>query len=317
MVSLIHGSAWTGKKMTTLNQQAIPGMVAETSAKKNALQVFAKRFIKNPLSASGFIIVLILVIIALTAKFWVPYPQDIMTAKRMNQNLLPPSAQYWMGTDSLGRDIFTRVMVGTGLSLQVGVIVVLLAAVIGTFIGGMAGFYGGWVDQLTMRITDGFLAFPSLVLALGVAAALGPSLTNALLAITITWWPWYARLVRAQALSVSNLEFIEASRALGASKFRILISHIIPNVLVPVIVQASLDFGYVVLTATSLSFLGLGAQKPYPEWGLMVSEGKSVFPASWWVSIFPGLAIFITVVAFNLLGDGIREMLDPRLRNRI
>jgi peptide/nickel transport system permease protein len=303
--------------MTLSDQQAIPGIVAEMPVKKNAFRIMARRFLKNPLSASGFFLVLILVLIALTAKFWVPYPQDIMTAKRMEQNLLPPSAQYWMGTDHLGRDIFSRVMVGTGLSLQVGVIVVLLAATIGTFIGGMAGFYGGWIDQLTMRITDGFLAFPSLVLALGVAAALGPSLTNALLSITITWWPWYARLVRAQALSVSNLEFIEASRALGSSRFRILVSHILPNVIVPVIVQASLDFGYVILTATSLSFLGLGAQKPFPEWGLMVSEGKNVFPAAWWVSIFPGLAIFITVVAFNLLGDGIREMLDPRLRNRI
>jgi peptide/nickel transport system permease protein len=303
--------------MIANGQQTIPGVPAEIPVKKNPFRILTRRFLKNPLSASGFFLVLILVLIAITAKLWVPYPQDIMTAKRMDQNLLPPSAQYWMGTDHLGRDIFSRVMVGTGLSLQVGVIVVLLAATIGTFIGGMAGFYGGWIDQLTMRITDGFLAFPSLVLALGVAAALGPSLTNALLSITVTWWPWYARLVRAQALSVSNLEFIEASRALGASKFRILVSHILPNVLVPVIVQASLDFGYVVLTATSLSFLGLGAQKPFPEWGLMVSEGKSVFPASWWVSIFPGIAIFITVVAFNLLGDGIREMLDPRLRNRI
>ncbi len=303
--------------MTTFDQPVIPGIVVQIPVKKNAFQIMARRFLRNPLSASGFILVLILVLVAVTAKLWVPYPQDIMTARRMDLNLLPPSATYWMGTDSLGRDIFTRVMVGTGLSLQVGIIVVLLAATIGTFIGGMAGFYGGWIDQLTMRITDGFLAFPSLVLALGVAAALGPSLTNALLSITITWWPWYARLVRAQALSVTNLEYIEASRALGASKFRILLSHILPNVLVPVIVQASLDFGYVILTATSLSFLGLGAQKPYPEWGLMVSEGKSVFPAAWWVSIFPGLAIFITVVAFNLLGDGIREMLDPRLRNRI
>ncbi|MGZ6347226.1 MAG: ABC transporter permease [Anaerolineales bacterium] len=303
--------------MTTFDQPVVPGIVTQIPVKKNAFQIMARRFLRNPLSASGFILVLILVLVAVTAKFWVPYPQDIRTARRMDLNLLPPSAQYWMGTDSLGRDIFTRVMVGTGLSLQVGVIVVLLAATIGTFIGGLAGFYGGWIDQLTMRITDGFLAFPSLVLALGVAAALGPSLTNALLSITITWWPWYARLVRAQALSVTNLEYIEASRALGSSKFRILVSHILPNVLVPVIVQASLDFGYVILTATSLSFLGLGAQKPYPEWGLMVSEGKSVFPAAWWVSIFPGLAIFITVVAFNLLGDGIREMLDPRLRNRI
>ncbi len=235
----------------------------------------------------------------------------------MNENLLPPSSAHWMGTDQLGRDVFSRVMVGARPSLQIGVTVVILAATLGTIIGMIAGYYGGTIDQITMRITDGFLAFPSLVLALGVSAALGPSLTNAMLAITITWWPWYARLVRAQALSVSNLEFIEASRALGSSRVRILFRHILPNIMVPVIVQASLDFGYVVLTAASLSFLGLGAQKPFPEWGLMVSEGRTVFPASWWVSIFAGIAIFITVMAFNLLGDGMREMLDPRMRNRI
>jgi peptide/nickel transport system permease protein len=303
--------------MTTLSPQAVPGIILEKPVKRNELRVLTRRFLKNPLSASGFVIAALLVLIALTARLWVPYPQDILTAKRMDQNLLPPSATYWMGTDHLGRDIFSRVMVGSGLSLEVGVTVVLLAASIGTFIGALAGYYGGWIDQLTMRITDGFLAFPSLVLALGVAAALGPSLMNALLSITVTWWPWYARLVRAQTLSVVNQEFIESARALGAGKFRILLTHILPNVLVPVIVQASLDFGYVVLTATSLSFLGLGAQKPFPEWGLMVSEGKTVFPAAWWVSIFPGLAIFITVIAFNLLGDGIREILDPRLRNRI
>jgi peptide/nickel transport system permease protein len=303
--------------MTAIEPQAVPGMILEKPVKRNELRVLARRFYKNPLSASGFVIAALLVLIALTARLWVPYPQDILTAKRMDQNLLPPSATYWMGTDHLGRDIFSRVMVGSGLSLEVGVTVVLLAASIGTFIGALAGYYGGWIDQLTMRITDGFLAFPSLVLALGVAAALGPSLMNALLSITVTWWPWYTRLVRAQTLSVVNQEFIESARALGAGKFRILLTHILPNVLVPVIVQASLDFGYVVLTATSLSFLGLGAQKPFPEWGLMVSEGKTVFPAAWWVSIFPGLAIFITVIAFNLLGDGIREILDPRLRNRI
>ncbi|OGO11150.1 MAG: D-ala-D-ala transporter subunit [Chloroflexi bacterium RBG_19FT_COMBO_50_10] len=290
---------------------------SRSPTQKNAIQILGRRFIRNPLSSSGFLIVLFLVIIALSAKYWVPFPEDILTARRMDENLRPPSEKYWMGTDHLGRDIFSRVMVGTGLSLQVGVTVVLLSATLGTFIGGIAGYYGGWIDQVTMRITDGFLAFPSLVLALGVAAALGPSLMNALLSITIAWWPWYARLVRAQALSVSNLEFIEAAQALGSSRFRILIRHILPNVLVPVIVQASLDFGYVVLTATSLSFLGLGAQRPFPEWGLMVSEGRNVFPASWWVSIFPGLAIFITVIAFNLLGDGIREMLDPRMRNRV
>jgi peptide/nickel transport system permease protein len=303
--------------MITSEHKEIPESEVRIPFQKNPFRILARRFIKNPLSASGILLVLILLLIALSAKYWVPYPEDILTARRMEENLQPPSEKHWMGTDHLGRDIFSRVMVGTGLSLQVGVTVVLLAATIGTFVGGVAGYYGGRIDQITMRITDGFLAFPSLVLALGVAAALGPSLINALLSITIAWWPWYARLVRAQALSVSNLEFIEAARALGSSKFRILIRHILPNVMVPVIVQASLDFGYVILTATSLSFLGLGAQRPFPEWGLMVSEGRNVFPASWWVSIFPGLAIFITVVAFNLLGDGIREMLDPRLRNRI
>jgi peptide/nickel transport system permease protein len=317
MVSSIRGFVCIGSLMPINDNHETAEIKTRIPPKQNAFWILSRRFLSNPLSASGFFLVLILVLIAVTAKYWVPYPQDLLTARRMDQNLLPPSNIYWMGTDSLGRDIFSRLMVGTGLSLRVGMIVVLLAATLGTFLGGIAGFYGGWVDQLTMRITDGFLAFPSLVLALGVAAALGPSLTNVLLSITITWWPWYARLVRAQALSVSNQEFVESSRALGASKFRILLTHIIPNVLVPVIVQASLDFGYVILTATSLSFLGLGAQKPYPEWGLMVSEGKSVFPAAWWVSIFPGIAIFITVVAFNLLGDGIREMLDPRLRNRI
>jgi len=303
--------------MINLEQKGTPVSEIKIPVQKNAFRILIRRFIRNPLSSSGFLLVLILVLIALSARYWVPYPQDILTARRMEENLQPPSEKYWMGTDQLGRDIFSRVMVGTGTSLYVGMTVVLLSATLGTFIGGVAGYYGGWIDQVTMRITDGFLAFPSLVLALGVAAALGPSLINALLSITIAWWPWYARLVRAQALSVSNQEFIESARALGSSRIRILLRHILPNVMVPVIVQASLDFGYVVLTATSLSFLGLGAQRPFPEWGLMVSEGRTVFPASWWVSIFPGLAIFITVIAFNLLGDGIREMLDPRMRNRI
>ncbi len=283
----------------------------------NSILIFLRRITRNPLTASGILIALVLIVIAVSAQYWVPYPEDILTARRMTENLQRPSEKYWMGTDQLGRDIFSRVMVGSRPSLQVGIIVVLLAASLGTFVGIIAGFYGGWIDQVMMRVTDGFLAFPSLVLALGIAAALGPSLTNAMLAITVTWWPWYARLVRAQSLSVANLEFVEASRALGSGKFRILLTHILPNILVPVIVQASLDFGYVVLTAASLSFLGLGAQKPFPEWGLMVSEGRVNFPDAWWVSIFPGIAIFITVIAFNLLGDGIREILDPRMRNRI
>jgi peptide/nickel transport system permease protein len=306
-----------GNKMLTSENRVISINEAKIPIQENVFRILARRFIRNPLSAAGILLVFILILIAMTAKYWVPYPEDIFSARRMEDYLQPPSNTYWMGTDQLGRDVFSRVMVGTSPSLLVGVTVVLLSATLGTAVGVIAGHYGGSIDQISMRITDGFLAFPSLVLALGIAAALGPSLTNALLAITITWWPWYARLVRAQALSVSSQEFVEAAQALGSSRVRIILRHILPNVMVPVIVQASLDFGYVVLTAASLSFLGLGAQRPFPEWGLMVSEGRTVFPASWWVSIFPGIAIFITVIAFNLLGDGVREMLDPRMRNRI
>jgi peptide/nickel transport system permease protein len=234
----------------------------------------------------------------------------------MKARLQPPGAPHWFGTDELGRDLFSRVMVGTALSLEVGVVVVVLSATLGTGIGLAAGYFGGWVDQVFMRIADGFLAFPSLVLALAVAATLGPTLMNAMLSITVVWWPWYARLARAQALELRGRDFVEAARALGSSHWRILWRHILPNCLVPVIVQASLDFGYVVLTAASLSYIGLGAQRPQPEWGLMVSEGRKIFPDYWWVAIFPGLAIFVTVLAFNLLGDGLREVMDPRLRHQ-
>jgi peptide/nickel transport system permease protein len=196
------------------------------------------------------------------------------------------------------------------------VIVVLLASTLGVTLGAAAGFAGGLVDEVIMRITDAFLAIPSLVLALAISTALGASLTNALLAISLVWWPWYARLIRAQVMAIKEQEFVESARSLGMGPFLILTRHILPNALAPILVQASMDFGYVILTAASLGFLGLGAQPPTPEWGLMVSVGRKFFPRWWWVATFPGLAIFLAVLCFNLVGDGLREVLDPRLRKQ-
>lgn len=232
------------------------------------------------------------------------------------QRLHPPSAQHWFGTDDGGRDLFSRVVYGARLSLLAALVVLALASSLGTAIGLVAGFYGGWVDEALMRITDMFLAFPALVLAMGVSAALGPSLINAMIAIACVWWPWYARLVRGQALKLKHEKYVEAARALGDSDLELLWRHILPNCLTPILVQMSLDVGYAILTTSMLSFIGLGAQPPIPEWGAMVAVGKDFILDQWWYATFPGLAIFVAVIAFNLLGDGLQEALSPRLRNQ-
>jgi peptide/nickel transport system permease protein len=254
--------------------------------------------------------------LAITAPYIVPYPEDVKGVAHLKQRLQPPSSQHFFGLDEMGRDIFSRVLYGCRISLQIGIMVIIIAATIGTLAGAMAGYYKGWVDFFIMRITDTFLAIPSLILALAIAAALGTGLVNLMLAISLAWWPWYARLVRAQALSLSEATFIEAAKAMGVSDRKIVLRHIIPNCIAPIAVQASLDLGYVILTAASLGFLGLGAQPPAAEWGLMVSIGRGFFPSWWWIATFPGLAIFIAVLGFNLLGDGIRDILDPKLRRR-
>jgi peptide/nickel transport system permease protein len=231
-----------------------------------------------------------------------------------SNRLAAPSALHWFGTDDGGRDILTRVIYGTRSSLLTALGILSLASVIGTSIGLAAGYFGGWVDETLMRITDMFLAFPALVLAMGLAAALGPSLFNAMLATAVVWWPWYARLVRGQALHLKNEAFVEAAHVAGASGLRIAVRHILRNCLTPIIVQMSLDIGYAILTLSSLSFIGLGAQPPTPEWGSMVSIGRDYFLDQWWIVTFPGLAIFVSVMAFNLLGDGLQESLSPGLR---
>ncbi len=271
---------------------------------------------RSPLTLAGFLIVLAIVVLAIIAPYIAPYPEDIIGFAHLERRLQPPSRQHWFGLDEMGRDIFSRVIFGCRISLEIGILVIAISASIGTFAGALAGYYRGWVDFIIMRVTDTFLALPSLILALAIAAALGTGLFNLMVAIAIAWWPWYARLVRAQALSLSEATFIEAAKAMGVRDLKIVLRHVIPNCIAPIVVQASLDLGYVILTAASLGFLGLGAQPPAAEWGLMVSIGRGFFPNWWWIATFPGLAIFISVLGFNLLGDGIRDVLDPKLRRR-
>ena len=253
--------------------------------------------------------IILLVLSAILAPVIVPYPEDVYSA-HIEQKLEAPSSEHIMGTDELGRDVFSRLVYGARVSISTALIAVGVALVIGIPLGAIAGTFGGWVDNVIMRITDVFLSFPPLLLAIALVTLLGPGLTNAIIAIVVSWWPWYTRLVRGQAISIKERKFVQAAETIGTSKAKIIFSHIVPNCISPVIVQASMDIGGVILTVASLSFLGLGAQLPTPEWGLMISMGRRFFPDSWWYCIFPGLAIFVTVLCFNLLGDAIREILQ-------
>jgi len=259
----------------------------------------------------GAIIVLGLIMTAIFAPYIAPHdPIEQNLEKRLDS----PSLEHPFGVDQLGRDIFSRVIYGTRITLVIAMIITAIGGSIGTFLGVVAGFLGGKVDEVLMRMTDMFLAFPSLILALAFAAALGPSLNNMIIAISIANWPIYSRLARGQALSAKREDYIEAAKAIGASKWRIMFLHILPVCSSPIIVQLTLHMGTVILTAAALGFIGLGAQPPTPEWGVMVSDGRPYIMNQWWVSTFPGLAIMIAVLGFNLLGDGIRDILDPKLR---
>jgi len=266
----------------------------------------------NPLITAGGAMVLVIVVAAIFAPLIAPYPGDAGFATHPLDIFKPPSGKHLFGTDNVGRDIFSRVVYGTRVSPLIALAVVAIASVVGVTVGLVAGFFGGIVDEILMRITDVFLAVPALLLALAFASVLPQSTGSTILAITISWWPWYARLARGEAASVSRRRYVETGRVLGLSRLRLLIRHVLPNATTPVLVQASLDFGGVILTAAALSFLGLGAQDPTPEWGLMVNEGRSFFQTYWWVVTFPGAAILFSAVAFNLLGDGLRDRLDPR-----
>lgn len=271
---------------------------------------------RNKLSLFATILLAVILLMTIFAPIIIPYPEDISDATNVSEKYLAPSSQHWMGTDELGRDIYSRVVYGGRVSISTAVVAVAVSLLIGVPLGAMAGSFGGWVDNVIMRITDVFLSFPPLLLAIAFVALLGNSLTNTVLAISLSWWPWYTRLVRGQAISIRERKFVQAAETIGTGKMKIIFGHIIPNCISPVIVQASMDIGGVILTVASLSFLGLGAQAPTPEWGLMISTGRASFPDKWWYCIFPGLAIFITVLCFNLLGDAVREILDPKTRKK-
>jgi len=261
----------------------------------------------KPALLIGLLIVLFWVAVALTVHLWAPYDPLKIVARKLQ----PPSWQHWLGTDALGRDVLVRTFYGARYSLAIAAVVVFCSVLIGSVLGALSGFFGGWVDGLIMRIVDVTLAFPPVLLAMSIAASLGPGLQNAALAVIVVWWPVYARLMRGQVLDVISRDHIEAARAGGASRFRLLTKHILPLSWTPTIISATMDFGQVVLLAASLSFIGLGAQPPTPEWGSMISDGASYF-YSWWIALGPGLAILSLGLGFNFIGDSLRDILDPR-----
>jgi len=295
--------------MTTaaISRKALRARFRETGIK-------ARLLLRNNLAkvCVGFIVVE--AVVAVLAPWIAPYPDDIYGEVHPEVKLEAPSTSHLFGTDEFGRDIFSRVLYGARISLGAATVTVALALLIGIPLGALAGGSTRLVDDSIMRVTDIFLSFPSILLAIAIAAFLGPSLQNAIMAIAISWWPWYTRLLRSQAVSLKEREFVRSARAIGSSQRFIIFRHIVPNSLGPLIVQASLDFGYVILTLAALSFLGLGAQSPTPEWGLMVNTSRNYFLNAWWYITFPGLAITLTVLAFNILGDGLREVLDPKSR---
>jgi peptide/nickel transport system permease protein len=271
----------------------------------------ARIFARNPLALLGAGIVVLLVTMALVAP-WLAHGDP--SAQDLTLRLRPPSATFWFGTDELGRDIYTRVLYGARITLGIVALVVVIVAPIGLLVGCVAGYLGGFVDTALMRVTDIFLAFPRLILALAFVAALGPGIENAVIAISLTTWPPYARIARAETLLLRESDFINAARLLGAGWLRIVFLHVMPLCLASVIVRVTLDMAGIILTAAGLGFLGLGAQPPSPEWGAMISAGRKFVLDQWWVAAFPGLAICTVSLGFNLLGDGLRDVLDPRQR---
>ena len=268
-----------------------------------------RTFARNRLAMVGLAVVLALVAVALLANVLAPYPP---TVGELSQRLLPPSASHFFGTDDQGRDIFSRLLHGSRITLFVVALVAVLAAPVGLLVGTASGYAGGWLDAVLMRITDIFLAFPRLILALAFVAALGPGIENAVIAIAITSWPPYARIARAETLSIRQADYISAVKLLGASPLRIVLRHVLPLCVPSVIVRVTLDMAGIILTAAGLGFLGLGAQPPMPEWGAMIAAGRAYVLDQWWVAAAPGAAIFVVSLGFNLLGDGLRDALDPK-----
>ncbi len=268
--------------------------------------------VRDPLALASTLIIILFIIVAVLAEQIAPYPLEGAGKTNASNALLAPSEEYPLGTDKLGRDMLSRIIIGARAALIVPIGVVFLAVLLGTPLGALAGYKGGWVDEGIMRITDLFLAFPSLLLAMAITSALGRGLDKAAIALVISWWPWYTRIARGVAVSLRERHFVEAAQAIGVSDAVIILRHILPNTISPILVQATVDLGTVILAMGGLAFLGLGTQPPAPDWGLMVSEGRELILNQWWVATYPGIAIFVVVLAFNLLGDTLRDIFDPR-----
>jgi peptide/nickel transport system permease protein len=272
---------------------------------------FWTRLKRNRMAMTGLALVLGLFVVSVFAPWLAPYDPNQIDLKQV---LMPPSPEHFLGTDTLGRDVLSRIIYGSQVSLKVGFVAVGLATLIGLFIGALAGYYGGWVDSGLMRLVDLMLCFPAFFLILAVIAVLEPSIWNIMAVIGLTSWMGVARLVRAEFLSLREREFVTAARALGAGDTRLILRHMLPNALAPVMVSATLGVAGAILTESALSFLGLGVQPPTPSWGNILTAGKDNIEIAWWLSVFPGLAILVTVMSYNLLGEGIREAIDPRLK---
>ncbi|MEV4111155.1 ABC transporter permease [Nonomuraea sp. NPDC049695] len=264
--------------------------------------------IPDRFAALGAVLIVLVLLAAIFAPWLAPYADE----PKPLEMLQPPSGAHWFGTDQVGRDVLTRILYGGRTSLFIAVAVLAVSSAVGVTLGVVAGYAGGWIRDVIMRVTDVFLAFPALLLSLALAVVLQPSVNTVILAIAVTWWPWYTRLAASVAASIATRSYVDAARCLGVPAPLIVLRHVLPNSLTPVLVQLSLDAGGVILTSAALSYLGLGAQEPTAEWGLMVQQGQTLFTTNWWVVTFPGLAILVTAFAFNVLGEGLRNALDPR-----
>ncbi|MGN6317849.1 ABC transporter permease [Trinickia sp.] len=285
----------------------------QSSRRQNWLRAFY-RFRQSHLSIVGLAVVALLAVTAIAGPWIVPFPQQALGAVDTASRFQSPSPAHLFGTNELGQDMFTLVLSGARISLFAGAAIVVLAASFGTLVGAIAGYFRGWVDEVLMRVVDLMLTLPSLILALAVAASLGSSLGHTVFAIALSWWPGFARLVRGEVIAKKEEAFVQAARALGATSARILLRHILPNVMSPVIVKVSLDIGFAILSVASLGFIGIGVKPPTPEWGTLLSVARGNMPDYWWTAVFPGLAIFLAVFGFSLLGDGLRDVLDPKAR---
>lgn len=278
------------------------------------LKRVAFTFSRSKLSIAGLAIVIFVILVAIFSPVIAPYPEDAGAVTHMPERLSPPSSTHWFGTDDVGRDVFSRVVMASRLDLGLAVAVMAVTLAVGVALGAWAGISGGMVDEVIMRVTDMFMTIPHIILALAILTAIGPGIRNAAIALALVWWPGYSRLMRSLVIVIREEQFVEASQTMGGSRFWIVRKHLIPNCISPILIRASMDVGFVLLAAAGLGFLGLGALPPTPEWGAMVSDSRRYFPDSWWLALFPGGAILLTVFGVNLLGDGLRDIAEPTSR---